>query len=340
LTDEAAQAFIEAFVPRLEHALGEHDFKDSPIFQLIPALGPYPLPHDVTDSFRQRSHDLNAVRERLAAASRAGKEGKERIGQIEAELGEINQTNAELFVDVLLSYRDVEAFDEMIVLGERLPSWLKSRVPMAEEQVAFALNRRFRLPDRRPDDRDRAIGMLEALIERNGDSPETSSLLARVYKDDYLEAVERGEAARARGSLRRAIELYRRGFDADPRDYYPGINLATLLTLAGTPEALAEFGQVAPAVAFAIRRAGGLTSRNYWLAATALELAVLRGDAEMTRRALDHVATIAMQPWMPKTTLNNLAILQRASDEALNKILLAEATADLTALWEELKARA
>ena len=75
----------------------------------------------------------------------------------------------------------------------------------------------------------RPSSLLE-LIEDHGPSSETLGLLGRVYKDRW-EAAREGSVLRAEGHLDQAIDAYRRGFEADWRDAYPGINAVTLMEI-------------------------------------------------------------------------------------------------------------
>jgi tetratricopeptide (TPR) repeat protein len=331
LEDKSAGLFVDSLVASLEYALAHVDGRDSPVFQLIPSLRETNLPHDITESFRDRAREFNDRRERLDAARRLPKarhdEARTAIAQLESEMGEITKANAELFFDILLAYRDVGGYKEMVALADRAPAWLRDSTPMLIEQQAFALNRR-----NEPGDRDRAIDLLDELLAKRGHSPETSSIAARIHKDKYFEALESGDARRARGSLARAIELYRQGFNADPRDYYPGVNLATLLTLDGSVEAQAERSLVLPALSFALGRLGGLNTTDYWQAATVLELAIVGGDSKTADRALDVIFGLdGIPPWQYATTKNNLELLRdKAPAGAVNNgELLADAIAEL-----------
>jgi hypothetical protein len=62
---------------------------------------------------------------------------------------------------------------------------------------------------------------LKAVIEEFGPSSETNRLLGRMYKDRWENAKKEGRVE-ARTLLRRAIDTYLQGFEADWRDAYPG----------------------------------------------------------------------------------------------------------------------
>ena len=68
------------------------------------------------------------------------------------------------------------------------------------------------------------------MVEDHGPSSETLGLLGRVYKDRWDDDRE-GSPLRAEGHLDNAIDAYRRGFEADWRDAYPGINAVTLMEI-------------------------------------------------------------------------------------------------------------
>jgi uncharacterized protein DUF4071 len=151
------------------------------------------------------------------------------------------------------------------------PHPVQSQV-MVRQQWALALNRR-----NSPGDRDKAVKLLETLISTNGPDPETLGILGRIYKDRYRELKKSGSIM-AVAALEEAIKAYARGFESDPRDYYPGVNAITLLVEKGDTTALAEADRLVPLVSFAVARRGGDASSDYWDLATVLELAAISND--------------------------------------------------------------
>ncbi len=331
LEDEDAKEMAESLARRLGDTLRDVEAKsDSPLFEMIPNLKEQALPHEITDTFRDRARAFDEMRRQIDAARRI-KDPAEAAGKLEEitkSLGELTQANAELFLDVFLAYRDIKDYDAMIRFAEDAPAWLRSSMQMLSEQHAFALNRRFETK-KDPADRKRAEEILTAIIAEKGPSPETSSLLGRIYKSQYQEALDAGERVRANGFLNQAIEQYRAGFVADPRDYYPGINLVTLLVAKGTSEAFDEWKRTVPLVAFALSRLGALKSRDYWQVATVFELAVAGKDVDTATRALEIMETLDVPAWHFETTRKNLKILENAPDDVVDKPLLAEMLAEL-----------
>lgn len=314
LSAESAAAFADALAVRVGDALAQPDAADSPLFRLIPGFPGIALPADYRSTFRDRAEELRRLREQLEAARLlAGAARTDALAAAERELGAIGEDDLEPALDVLAAYRDAGAFDALIALAERIPQPLRDASPAIGQIYAFALNRR-----NAGSDRERALAVLEALIAKYGDSSETSGLMARVFKDRYAES-RAGDPFLAAGYLQQAIEWYRRGFLADPRDYYPGVNLCTLLAIDGDDEAQAELERTLPAVAFAVGRLGGIASTDYWVVASAFELAVAGNDWPLATRALARMRTLARaQPWMLQSTAHNLALLRDAAPASVD----------------------
>jgi hypothetical protein len=311
LSEKAAGLLHERLRGRLDDAFRattDAADRDSPLFTLIEKFPGIALPQSrETESFRDRARRVDERRERLARARLMKGEATAAIRAIEEELGGIDAFNVESAVDVMLSYRDVQAWPEMIALIERFPVEVRDENTTIREQYGLALNRRAG-----PNDKEHALAILEAVVAERGDNPETCGIIGRVYKDYYTAAKDAGSGLQARTALRKAIEWYRRGFIADPRDSYPGINLATLLLLEGSDAALHELPKVAGAVSFALVRQQALNSRDYWTLATVLEAAVLGNDWDTAETALGNLLLLEKKPMQLTTTRNNLALIHGA----------------------------
>jgi len=299
-TDEQAEALQEALTIQLSWAKAS-DEQDSPLFQLLPGYPGIKLPHESTEAFRDRARQASeltaAMRE---AASIAGAPGLEQLRQIEEQIGDFSTASRELPVDLLLAFRDVSAWDDMVRCFEAMPAQTRAVITV-REQYALALNRR-----NGPGDREKARNLLQAILDEFGPSPETYGILGRSWKDTWQQTTNPYIAA---ASLDQAILAYGKGFDADPRDFYPGVNYATLLLHRGAAEDQQRLAEVVPVVRFAVARRGGLTARDYWDRATVLELAVIAGDQDTARRAQGSLLSETHPTWMLETTSGNLRIL-------------------------------
>lgn len=269
---------------------------DSPLYQLLDG---YPdIDHTRTDIFRERVAYSTEMKGRLAEAR---KEGVDALRRIENELGDISAIEAGVVIDLFLSYRAVKAWPEMIQLAERMPPALSSTI-MVREQYGLALNRAGR--------GEEAEQVLLDLIETRGPSSETYGLLGRVYKDRWEAAAKAGADLEARGLLKKALDAYRKGFETDWRDAYPGINAVTLMALKEPPDP--ERHKLNPVVEYAVSRKVAAGQPDYWDYATLLELAVLAGDQEKAEDHLGDALAHIREKWEPETTARNLRLIREA----------------------------
>jgi hypothetical protein len=199
----------------------------------------------------------------------------------------------------------------MIELYDRMPEVLRRSV-LIREQLAFALNRRAGKDPAHRADRDRALRILEDVIEERGPSAETCGLMGRIYKDLWDEARKAGKVPLARGYLKKAIATYTTGFEADWRDHYPGINAVTLLDIDGTKASLEQRDRLLPVVRFAVEQRVRTTTPDYWDYATLLELAVLAGDRDAAEEHLANAVAAEREIWEPQTTARNLDLIREA----------------------------
>ena len=297
-------ALRESLTRRLEDVrklARETGASDSPIFQLLKEYKAPDIGRLKTDTFRDRvEYSVSLKRELAHARERRDRDG---LLALERSLGPLDGAEAGVLVDLYLSYRAVQSWDNMIELYNRLPLPLKRNV-MVREQYAFALNRNKR--------RQEAVQVLEDIVSEQGPGSETNGLLGRVYKDLWVEARDKGDEIRAKGYLRRAIESYERGFEADWRDAYPGINAVTLLDIKGDEPSLKRRSELLPVVRFAVMQRLKSVTPDYWDHATMLELAVLNGDPEAAEQYLSDAIVTIRESWEPLTSANNLKLIRDA----------------------------
>ena len=310
---ESAAKLRRNVAERLRISMQQAAKPDSPIYDLINALPPPAIPETVERSLTERIDQQSDFSLRLAQA-RGQSSDKERTSALKAlqrSLGPLGATRRGILLQLMIAYRDVSAFAEMIELYEESPDDLRSN-PIVQQQFALGLNRR-----KGPGDQDRAASILQGIVARRGPDPETLGLIGRIHKDRYKAEKEKPEADRdelaLEGHLDAAIDAYQRGFESDPRDYYPGINVVTLLVHRGTPDSLAKAERFLPLLKFALDRRGTGTSGDYWDLATLLEAACCERDwqaaTQFAQRALALVQT-AKASFMAKSTLENLELLR------------------------------
>lgn len=270
---------------------------DSPVFQLIDDLPTPQIDRLKTDVFREQAAYSADTKARLARARAAGVEA---LHAMEHELGPLEDVEAGVLVDLLLSYRAVRSWENMIRLVEAMPAPL-ARTVLVREQYGFALNRAKR-------DQDAERVLLE-VIDEHGPSSETFGLLGRVYKDRW-EAERKVSSLRAEGDLDRAIDAYRRGFESDWRDAYPGVNAVTLMELREPGGAAQQ--ELLPVVRYANRRRIDAGLADYWDHASRLELGVIAHDQEEARAGARAALASVREPWEPESTAYNLGLIRQS----------------------------
>jgi hypothetical protein len=288
-----AEADRSALVEKLGAA---RDFPtDSPVFQMVEGFPD--LQRLKTDVFRDR---VRYSEERKAELAVARKQGLEAVRAVEAKLDPIADADSGVVIDLFLSYRAVKGWDDMIALAGKMSPPLAATV-MVREQLGLALNRAGR--------RDEAERVLLDLIAKRGPSSETYGILGRVYKDQWEAA---GQGFLADGLLDKAIDAYLKGFEADWRDAYPGINAVTLMELKDPPDP--RRAELIPVVAYSVERRIASGQPDYWDHATLLELAVLGRDRAAAVRALTAALANVREVWEPETTARNLRLIREARE--------------------------
>lgn len=273
---------IKLLSDKLKAARGGAD-KDSPLYQL---LDDYPrISHEKTDVFREQVAYAADIKERLSEARVAG---REEVHAVEVSLEGLMDEEAGVVVDLLLSYRAVGAWADMIRIYDQIDPALQSTI-LFREQYAFALNRQGL--------GERAERVLKELVEERGPSSETLGILGRVYKDRWQKAKAEGAIVPASGYLKQAVETYRRGFEADWRDAYPGINALTLMQIANPNDSRLQ--ELRSVVEYAVKRKMATGEPDYWDYATLLELALLRKDEDQCFDALRDASIHVREAWEP-----------------------------------------
>jgi len=287
---------------RLAH-MRDNPGDDSPIYQLIKDLSREPVDHEKTDTFREQAAYSREIKDALANARN---QGLAAIRELAAapRLQHFNDVETGVIIDLLLSYRAVGGYQEMIDLYHRVPEPLQ-RTTMVQEQYAFALNRAKR--------GDEAERVLKDLIAERGASSETNGLLGRVYKDRWKRARVEGDRIAASGELRRAIQTYVAGFEADWRDPFPGINALTLMQMQAQPGP--RFDEMLPVVRYAALKRVRRDTADYWDYATMVELEVLADDPDAATEWLEQAIPLVREDWEPETTADNLKLIRERWEE-------------------------
>lgn|GEM_PF-4167377 len=189
----APDALREELAERLEIAKTD-EVVDSPLFQLLEDYPGISLAHEVTEAFRDRALWVSDLTIRTNEVVRRGLEkdvARAALQEIEEEARGAD-SEQQLLITLMLAYPSIEAWGEMVRIAESLPDGFKA-VPTIREQLALALSRR-----NEGDDRNRAIDIINEVIEEHGESPESLGILGRCFKARWMEKEEGGDAGAAR----------------------------------------------------------------------------------------------------------------------------------------------
>jgi len=266
------------------------------LYQLVEGASAGDLERLKTDVFREKVEYSAPIKQALEQARHQGADAL-RVEQ--RRLGDLTRAPVAAVIDLFLSYRAVKAWPAMIALVSEMAPALAAST-MVQEQLAFALNRAGRSEE--------AERILHRLIERRGDNSETCSLLGRVYKDRWEALLREAGRAAATPMLEQAIDAYLRGFEADWRDAFPGINAITLMEFRVPPDPRRQ--RLIPVVRYAVQRRIAVGQHDYWDHATLVELGVLARDAAGAQAALHDALACAREVWEPESTARNLSLIR------------------------------
>ncbi len=289
------------------NSIKEKKETDSPVYQLLDGISfSHNLSHEKVELLRSQTVFNESIRKELDEVIQSDLLKQEKvisINTIEKKLGNKDEWQTGVSIDMLLAYRSVESYNDMVRFIQSLPDFLK-KTTLIQEQYGFALNRAGK--------KEEAIKVLQSLIDSNGPSSETCGILGRVYKDKYNEFKNTKPAA-ATGYLDKAIDTYLMGYKADMRDFYPGVNAVNLLFIKKDPLAadlakVVEFSVSTHLEKKAKRSYRNITSNfdDYWPYATLLELAVIQGNEDRSNTYLAKCLATPNEPWQRKTTADNL----------------------------------
>jgi hypothetical protein len=353
MTTASAAALGKALEARIQEEREGHLPTDNPIVQ-VTGLAPWGGPsHLKVDVFLQRMKYVDELSRRISEL--VGKKGGEaELEAIERELtsGTSHREVSALHTNLLalyLAWREKRQYDRMEALFPRFPPELQrhrdlawrekrqydrmealfprfppelQRTAVALEQLALARNRLAEAAAK-GGDRAKADELRTRALEATKQVPadqwtsETWGIVGRIHKGAYDAAQDPLDR---KAALRQAIVSYEKGFAADLRDSYPGVNAVTLRAIRNAPEDAQALANLLPAVQYSADHAPppseAKRADTYWQTATRLELRCIARDWERAQDLLLEALGLRnepwMQPWMFDTTADNLAMLKQA----------------------------
>jgi hypothetical protein len=273
--------------------------KDSPLYQLVDGISPLQVASDKTDVFREQVEYAEKIKSELAQIRKTKQPAA--LTAMRESLGDLGMVEAGVAIDLMLSFRALGDWAGMIATIEAMPETL-GKTAMVQEQQAFALNRAGRSDD--------AEKVIARLIATRGPTSESYGILGRIFKDRWAQEKKSGGGPKVQALLAKAIDAYRKGFESDWRDHYPGINAVTLMEFKQPPDPARE--KIVPVVRYSVERriANGKADYRDW--ATLLELCVLGRDEVGAQSALGEALVALDENWKAETTAKNLELIRLA----------------------------
>uniref|UniRef100_A0A8C8CKR5 mitogen-activated protein kinase kinase kinase n=1 Tax=Oncorhynchus tshawytscha TaxID=74940 RepID=A0A8C8CKR5_ONCTS len=283
-----------------------------PSFEML--LGPICMP--LLDRFVQllkvpqanscqyfRETILNEIRK--ARELFTGMELASELSRIQQRLDNVECLSADIVINLLLSYRDIQDYESIVKLVEtleKLPTFDPVANPHVKFHHAFALNRR-----NLPGDRQKALDIMLPLVKADNQvASDIYCLVGRIYKDVFLESHFADKESRDSGTA-----WFKKGFESEPT-LHSGINYAVLLLAAGHQfDASFELRKVGVKLSSLLGKKGSLDKlQSYWDVGFFLGASILACDNTRVIQASEKLFKLKAPVWYLRSLVETILIYQ------------------------------
>ncbi len=300
ISESSAETLKNGIIERVKHSMQYGYRCDSLPFTLIENFPKTELESQNLSIYQEMHKQKNIFKNQIENINNI-----EELKNIITEINNIHFQYKYLIYELIECFKKLKAWNDLVdFIENNIEEELKNAI-YVKQQLALAYNKRNRVNDEL-----NAIRLLKSIKNNYGESAETYGLLGSAYKSLALKQTT--NSITYNSYIEHAIQNYRNGFEFDSREYYPGINLATLLLLKSTSDSLAELEKILPVICYNIELNDFSISNDYWLLASAYELYVLMQEFEKAKNILGFISTLDSKPdeWMLETTIRNLSIIK------------------------------
>uniref|UniRef100_A0A8C2DUD3 mitogen-activated protein kinase kinase kinase n=1 Tax=Cyprinus carpio TaxID=7962 RepID=A0A8C2DUD3_CYPCA len=244
---------------------------------------------------------LNEIRK--ARELYTGAELAAELRRIQQRLDNVECLSADVIINLLLSYRDIQDYESIVNLVEtleNLPTFDPVAHPHIKFHYAFALNRRNLAGDRQ-----KALDIMLPLV--NSDEQVASDiycLVGRIYKDMFLDSHFTDTDSRDQG-----LPWFRKGFESEPT-LHSGINYAVLLLAAGHQfDSSFELRKVGVKLSSLLGKKGSLDRlQSYWDVGFFLGASILACDNTRVIQASEKLFKVKAPIWYLHSLVETILI--------------------------------
>ncbi|XP_053520795.1 mitogen-activated protein kinase kinase kinase 5 isoform X1 [Artibeus jamaicensis] len=232
-----------------------------------------------------------------------GKELAAELARILQRIDNIEVLTADIVINLLLSYRDIQEYDSIVKLVEtleKLPTFDLASHQHVKFHYAFALNRR-----NLPGDRAKALDIMTLMVQSEGQiASDIYCLVGRIYKDMFLDSNFTDTESRDQGAF-----WYKKAFESEPT-LQSGINYAVLLLAAGHQfESSLELRKVGVKLSSLLGKKGNLEKlQSYWEVGFFLGASVLANDHMRVIQASEKLFKLKTPAWYLRSIVETILI--------------------------------
>ncbi|XP_043573870.1 mitogen-activated protein kinase kinase kinase 5-like isoform X1 [Chiloscyllium plagiosum] len=264
---------------------------------------------------------------RKARETYRGQELRDALARIQQRLDSVELLSADVVMNLLLSYRDVQDLDATIKLVEtlqKLPTCNVAELPNIKFHYCFALNRR-----NQPGDRERALSVILPVVMTGKQiSSDLYCLCGRIYKDIFISSDFTDYESRDKSCY-----WYGMAFEHEPT-LHSGINVAVFLMAAGHQfDTSPELRKIGMKLSSLLGRKGSLEKMQfYWDVGFFLGASILFNDQTKIIQASEKLYRLNAPVWYLASAMETYLLYRRFKTDTKEQPL---AKQDLVDFWME-----